>query len=170
MSAQEHPGELSSNLQLDKAGACRPARVWSTRKDPPERKPPGTNKTQTKTPLVVVFSPMCHTLITSWEHVPCEAPSGFDTHTLPCPGLLLQPGMELSCCRMWQGTALLPTHTSGSSRFLRRQRTVSHWHGAAQLVLALPAAAGAPLQPRAQQQLQGRDGWHSHERWAWACC
>ena len=75
-------------------------------------------------------------------------PSGFDSHTVPYPGLLLQHGVGLSCRRMWPGraepsTALLPTHISiSSSRFLRSQKILSHRHRAAWLILSLSAAGG----------------------------
>lgn len=74
--------------------------------------------------------------------------SGFDSHTLSYPGLLLQRGVVLSHSRMWPGreepsTALLPTHISVSnSRFLRSQKILSHRHSAARLVLSLSAAGG----------------------------
>lgn len=91
------------------------ADLLSEGREDPCKKTSWHKQNRDQNPLVVVFTPRAAARgatdrITSREHVPCKAPSGFDAHILPHPGLLLQPGMELSSYRMWQGTALLPTH------------------------------------------------------------
>lgn len=107
--------------------------------------------------------PMCHRPAAG-SYVPCKKPSGFNSYTLPCPGL--RCGAEPLQDVAGQSQAL-PTHISiSNSRFTHGQHTLSHWHRAGRLILCLSAASGtvgmlATPEPATAPAVARGQGWMS---------
>lgn len=170
-------GVLTSSLQLKKPRAHGTAthsmRATSPREDLC-KKPPHTSKIKTKNSWCSCLSqaraaqeqpPHPDVPQTGcWEYVPCKEPSGFNSYTLPCPGLCC--GAEPLQDVAGQSQAL-PTHISiSNSRFTHGQQTLSHWQRAGRLILCLSAAGGtagtlATPEPATAPAVARGQGWMS---------